>query len=504
MVTTRSSPGTLAGIPYTSIKEIPGIVKAAKAAFRSGKTKSYEWRMSQLKAIQTLVRENMDDLVMALRKDLGHKTGMFEKGVEIDTITQEVKHMVASLSGWMKPEKKTTPLLMFPASSYVKYEPYGTTLIISPWNYPLSLALVPIASAISAGNTVVFKPSEVSEHSNALLSKLIAKYLDNDCIKVVNGAVAETQAVLEERFDLIMYTGNTAVGKIIMEKAAKNLTPVLLELGGKSPAIICDDANLSTIVPRLVWAKYFMNMGQTCISPDYIMVTKNTEKKLVEELKKCLKNFFTENPRSAPDVSRIINQRHTQRLAGLLDDKSIEIIHGGDYNIEDQYMEPTIVRATLDSKCMQDEIFGPILPIVLVKNEDEAIDIVNDGEKPLALYAFTESSATKDKILDGTSSGGACINECILHAGNPHLPFGGVGHSGIGAYHGKYCFTSFSHQRAVLEKGTGMADPPLRFPPYTDSKISQFMFLRGLNESALYTVLGAAGAGLAGLVYNML
>jgi aldehyde dehydrogenase (NAD+) len=364
-------------------------------------------------------------------------------------------------------------------------DPYGVALIIAPWNYPVSLLLNPLVAAVAAGNAAILKPSEVSVNTSRELARLIPKYLDPVCVAVVEGAVEETTQLLKERFDIIMYTGNTAVGKIVMRAAAENLTPVILELGGKCPALVAPDCNLSSTAKRLVWGKWSLNNGQTCVAPDYILTTEAMEQPLLQELKKTITEFYGENPKESKDVSRMINERHTKRVAELLEDKKITEVTGGKntVDVKARYIAPTVVRASPDAKVMKEEIFGPVLPVLTVKNMDDAIDFVNKGEKPLALYVFTENRQFAKSALERTSSGGACVNDIAMHVGNHSLPFGGIGSSGMGAYHGKHGFDAFSHKKSVfIKSGT---DPSLRFPPYTETKLKWIRRLRNLNLGSL-------------------
>jgi aldehyde dehydrogenase (NAD+) len=340
-------------------------------------------------------------------------------------------------------------------------------LIISPWNYPIQLLLGPLVGALAAGNTALLKPSEMAPHTAAALAELVPRYLDSDSIKVVEGGVPETTALLKERFDHIFFTGNGTVGRIVMRAAAEHLTPVTLELGGKSPCIVDRSVDLEVAAKRIAWAKFF-NAGQSCTSVDYVLVHQSMEDALVHRLEAAVREFYGDDPKESPDFARIVNERHHQRLSELLSEG--ELVCGGETDAETRYIAPTIIRGvTRDMKVMKEEIFGPILPVVSVRDIDEAIDFVNAGDKPLALYVFSRSAKRVKRVLRETSSGGACINECIAHMVVPELPFGGVGESGMGAYHGRASFETFSHRKSVLEKSTKV-DPPVRYPPYTDEK----------------------------------
>lgn len=341
------------------------------------------------------------------------------------------------------------------------------------------MQLAPLAAALAAGNTVVLKPSEVSAASAKAMAEMLPRYVDTSAVFYYEGAVEETTDLLRQRFDVIMYTGGSAVGRIVMRAAAEHLTPVILELGGKCPAIVAPDADLTNAAKRIAWGKWTMNNGQTCLSPDYVLVTEANKDAFLQQMKRTMVEFYTADPSSTPDVSRMINTRHTQRVVDLLDDPSLDVVVGGDYSVEDKYIAPTLVTADAASKVMQDEIFGPILPVVTVPSVDAAIEFINAREKPLGLYVFSASSATQDRVLGHTSSGGACVNDVVMHAANPGLPFGGVGNSGMGSYHGKHGFDAFSHSKAVFKKYG--SDPSLRYPPYTPSKIVWLRRLRSLS-----------------------
>jgi aldehyde dehydrogenase (NAD+) len=346
-------------------------------------------------------------------------------------------------------------------------EPLGVVLVISPWNYPVQLLLSPLVGAIAAGNCAVLKPSEVTPNVSDVIGRLVPKYLDPDAITVVQGGVDETTAVLRERFDHILYTGNGAVARHVMEAAAKHLTPITLELGGKSPCIVDKDVDLMVAARRIAWGK-FLNAGQTCVAPDYVLVHESRERDLIDALKKAVHEFYGDDPKRTPDYGRIVNERHHRRLAVLLKDGEVAL--GGQADEADRYIAPTILRnVPTNAPVMADEIFGPILPVLTVRSIDEAVTFVNARPKPLALYVFTKDPKVGEDVLARTSSGGACVNATIWHLANPNLPFGGVGPSGMGAYHGRDSFETFSHRKAVVTKSTRI-DPKLAYPPYTRLK----------------------------------
>jgi aldehyde dehydrogenase (NAD+) len=343
-------------------------------------------------------------------------------------------------------------------------------LIIGPWNYPVQLVLAPLVGALAAGNAAVLKPSEVAAHTSRALARLIPRYLDGDAIAVIEGGVPETTALLDERWDHIFYTGNGTVGRVVMAAAAKHLTPVTLELGGKSPTIVDRSANLDVAARRIVWGKY-INAGQTCVAPDYVLVDRRVEGPLSARMRDAVRQFYGDDPQASNDYGRIINDRHFARLARLIDDEgSGEVLYGGDRDEDDRYFSPTAVRnPELTSPIMQEEIFGPILPVIAVDDTASAIEFVNSREKPLALYVFAEETEVANRVIASTSSGGACVNATIFHLAVPGLPFGGVGASGMGAYHGRATFETFSHAKSVLTKPTGI-DPSIAYPPYRGIK----------------------------------
>eukprot|EP00039_Didymoeca_costata_P018799 m.335035 g.335035 ORF g.335035 m.335035 type:complete len:497 (+) comp17495_c0_seq1:28-1518(+) len=478
----------------TPVSEIAGIVEQARESFASRKTLDVAFRKKQLQACIRMVSENEDKLKEALKADLG-ATEFWASVVELDTVKVELKEMINHIDEWTKPESKSTPLLNLPAKSFIQYQPFGVVLSISPWNYPVSLCLVPLMTAIAAGNVVVAKPSEISVHTSRLLAELVPQYIDNGVVKFVLGGVEVSQALLKHRFDFLHYTGGTQVGKIVYKAAAEYLTPVLLELGGKSPTFVTSKANIKKACQRIAWGKWTMNMGQTCISPDYVLVHKDVEKEFLDTMKQTIIDFYGD-PKTSTDISRMISQRHLERVAQMLQDPTMEIVVGGDVDAEDKYISPTLACASQNSRCMQEEIFGPILPVISVSSTEEAINFVLAGEKPLSLYVFSEDSKEVNQVLTNTSSGGACVNDTVMHCGNPELPFGGVGESGIGAYHGREGFKTFSHKRSVLQKFGD--DVPIRFPPYTKSKLGWLNFIRGLPLESI--VGGMKYSALIGLL----
>lgn len=451
------------------------MVSSMRAVFNTGRTRTFAWREAQLKKLLSLLDENSEKLTAALHADL-HKHKLEAHLMELAITRNDTILYLNNLREWMKPQKVQKELINKFDDAYIRYEPYGVALIIGAWNYPVQLTLLPIAGAIAAGNCVILKPSEMAPKVAAVLEELIPRYLDPECIKVVNGGVPETQALLAERFDIIFYTGNTAVAKIVMGAAAKYVTPVILELGGKSPAFIDEGVDLNATTRRLVWGK-FCNSGQTCIAPDYVMCTPATQEKLLEKLKEVLEEFYSADPQKSDSYGRIINARHFARVKKLMEGSTVAL--GGQADENDLYIAPTVFRdVKLTDPVMQDEIFGPLMPIVPVRDHQEAVSIINGREKPLALYVFSNNKDVVRTLKESTSSGAFVVNDTMVHAGVSSLPFGGVGNSGLGSYHGKFTFDAFSHKRACLEKSLGLESVnSLRYPPYTEKKLDWLQWL---------------------------
>jgi len=449
------------------MSEIPKLVAKLRDTFDSGHTRPHAWRKQQLKQMKALLREGEDELARALQEDLG-KAPIEAWATELNLVSREIDHMLSKLDAWAKPRRVHVPIQLQPAKARIIPEPLGVVLVIAPWNYPVQLQLLPIASAIAAGNAVIGKPSELAPATSAAMARLVANYMDPDAAAIVEGAAEETQALLAERFDHIFYTGGPNVARIVMEAAAKHLTPVTLELGGKSPAIIDRNVDLDGAARRVVYGK-FVNTGQTCVAPDYILVDQSVERPFVDRLVANLKTFYGDDPKASKDYGKIVNDRHFGRLVGLLEAGGYqETVTGGKDKADAsaRYMPPTILRGVdPNARVMQEEIFGPILPVIPVPDVDAAISFVNAREKPLSLYVFSKDKSAANKVLRRTSSGSACVNTAIIHLAVPDLPFGGVGESGMGAYHGRRGFDTFSHLKSVLDKPT-KPDPPLLYPPY--------------------------------------
>ncbi len=446
---------------------IQDIVQKQRDFFRTGQTKALDFRLAQLAKLKQSILLHQADILAAVKADLNRPA--FEGYFEIAALA-EIELATKQLQRWAKPQKVKTSIAQFPSSAYIQPEPLGVALIIGPWNYPFQLLMLPLVGAITAGNCAVLKPSELAPHTSKVIAKIIDQAFDPEYVAVVEGAVEASQALLAEKFDHIFFTGGTAIGRIVMAAAAKHLTPVTLELGGKSPCIVDADVNLETAAKRIAWGK-FINAGQTCIAPDYLLVDRRIKDQLVDQLKQCIRDFYGEDPAQSDSYCRIISQRHFDRLANFLDDGTVAI--GGQTDAAQRYIAPTVLdNVTWNDAVMQDEIFGPILPVLAYDDLEAAIAQVNDRPKPLALYCFSNDKAKQDQVLAQTSSGGACINDTVMQVAIESLPFGGVGESGMGAYHGKASFDTFSHRKSVLRKGLWF-DLAWRYAPYTVSQLKQ-------------------------------
>lgn len=437
--------------------------------FDEGHTRSYEFRLVQLKKLKNTIGKYEDDIIKALSMDLGKP--IFESyTAEIAIVYQELDHAIKNLEKWMKPEKISTPIYLQPAKSFIYPEPKGIVFIISPWNYPFQLAISPLVGAIAAGNCVLLKPSNKSKETETIIEKIIGEAFEENYVSTIKGPGSEVISPLIEkyRFDHIFFTGSMRIGKEIMGLAAKHLSPVTLELGGKSPVIVHKDADIDNAAKRIAWAKSY-NCGQTCIAPDYLLVHNSKKEILVERIIFYLNKYYGDNPIESPNLARIINEERFDRLTFLLEDS--QIIHGGNYNKEEKFIEPSLVdQVSLDHPLMKEEIFAPILPILTYEDIREVVDIVRVNPYPLALYLFTEDEMIEDYILKSIEFGGGCINHLITHVANPNLPFGGVGFSGMGSYHSKYSFDTFSHKKSIL-KSKGKLDSNILYPPYKEGKL---------------------------------
>ncbi len=421
-----------------------------------------------------IVHEN--EIIQALYDDF--KKPAFEAVLtETSYVIIELKDTIKNLKNWAKPKRVFPSILNFPSTDYIYKEPYGKVLIIAPWNYPFQLALCPLISAVAAGNQVVVKPSELTPKTSEIITKIISKIFHKNHVEVIEGGVEVSQQLLAKRWDYIFFTGSVAVGKIVAKAAAENLTPVTLELGGKNPCIIDETANLQLAAKRIFWGK-FVNAGQTCIAPDYILIQKNMKSHFVDYLKEEITKAYGENPNDSPDFARIVNLKNWQRLVNMID--SEKVIFGGQSDAAGCYIAPTLIEEnSLETEVMKDEIFGPILPILVYEKEIEIEAIIAKYEKSLALYVFTENKSFSKKIIKKYSFGGGCINDTMIHFANKRLPFGGVGHSGIGAYHGSLSFDTFSHKKSIIKKANWL-DLPTRYAPYNDKLSSIKKILKWL------------------------
>ncbi|XP_076238716.1 aldehyde dehydrogenase type III isoform X2 [Calliopsis andreniformis] len=449
------------------------LVERTRSSFYNGKTRSLEWRIKQLKQLLLMVEECKAELISALATDL--RRSKYESiALELLIVQGEIKHMLMNIKEWSADEKPPKAVINLFDKIVIRKDPYGVVLIIGPWNYPVQLCLVPMIGAIAAGNCVIVKPSEISSASSELLSKIIPKYLDTECIHVVLGGIDDTTELLKQRFDYIFYTGSTAVGKIIRDAANKFLTPVTLELGGKSPVYIDNTADMSIAVKRILWGKC-INAGQTCIAPDYVLCTPEVQTKFLQEAEKVLKEWYGDNPKESSDLTRIISDNHYQRLVKYLNGNG-KVAIGGNCDPIERYISPTIlIDVKPTDPIMQNEIFGPILPFVNVNNAYEAINFINSRENPLVLYIFTKDKRVQELVIGQTHSGSVAVNETIMQFSVDTLPFGGVGHSGMGSYHGKYTYDTFVHKKGCLIKNYNKLAESLascRYPPYSDKKLS--------------------------------
>ncbi|NLB90278.1 MAG: aldehyde dehydrogenase [Clostridiales bacterium] len=432
--------------------------------FSTGITKSYAFRLEALKKLKKAIIENEQLLAAAMKADLNKSPSesyFCETGIVLDEIGVHIK----KLKKWMKNERVTPSLAQFPGSCFRSPEPYGVVLIMAPWNYPINLCFEPVIGAISAGNTMVVKPSNYAPETSHVIAKILGETFPAQYVCVVEGGRQQNSALLEQRFDYIFFTGSPAVGKIVMESAAKNLTPVTLELGGKSPVIVDETANIPLAARRIAFGKV-LNAGQTCVEPDYLLIHSSVKDAFVKAFAEALEKFFPKGDYAS--MVTIITQKHYERIKGLMEGE--KILLGGRYEDERRFIEPTLIDGvTLDSPIMKEEIFGPLLPMMTFDHLEEGINVIHSMEKPLALYLFSTNKENQQKILDSCSFGGGCINDVIMHFVNPKLPFGGVGHSGMGSYHGKKSFETFSHYRSVFKQSSKI-DLPIRYMPYTRKK----------------------------------
>lgn len=443
-------------------------VARLRGAFDEGLTRDVEYRLVQLRSLLRFVDSHERQIEQALREDLGRPAHEAYTG-DIAATGSEIRFIARRLRSWMRPTRVPTPFFAKPGVSHIHSYPLGVALILGAWNYPLQLALIPLINAIAAGNCAIVKPSELAPATSRLLATALQAFIDPRTVAIVEGGPDAATELLAERFDCIFYTGNARVARIVMAAAARNLTPVTLELGGKSPCIVDETANLDVAARRIAWGKFY-NAGQTCVAPDYVLAHESIHDALLEKIRKIIGSFYGDDPQKSPDLGRIINVRHHRRLMALLEGGGT-LVTGGTGDEADRYIAPTVLRdVPADSPIMAEEIFGPLLPVLKVRNAAEAVAFVNSRPRPLALYVFSEAISSAHRIIAATTSGAAMINHVILHEMSPHLPFGGVGPSGMGAYHGRHGFDTFSHRKSVLAKPSWF-DSAVLYPPYTAAKL---------------------------------
>lgn len=436
----------------------------SKAFFNTQQTKDISFRKEQLKKLSKAIKSYESDILESLYTDLG-KNKVEAYATEIGITLKSIKNARKELKNWTKTKNVDTPLYLFPTKSYIKKEPYGTVLIIAPFNYPFQLVFEPLIGAIAAGNTAIIKPSELTPNVARVIKRLINETFDANYIEVIEGGIEETQTLIHLPFDYVFFTGSENVGKIVYQAASENLVPVTLEMGGKSPVIVDETANIKVASERICFGK-FTNAGQTCVAPDYILVHESVKDDLITALSKTLREFYGQNIQQSPDYGRIVNLKHYHRLTSLLNSAQMNIVFGGHSDEDERYIEPTLLdHVTNDSAIMQEEIFGPILPILTYQSLDEAIAFIHQRPKPLSLYLFSEDENATQRVINELSFGGGAINDTLMHLANPKLPFGGVGASGMGRYHGKYSFDTFTHEKSYIFKSTRL-ESGVHLPPY--------------------------------------
>ncbi len=453
--------------------KISNIVSKQKQFFRTNKTKDIKFRLENLRKLKKLILQNEEKISDAIYADL--KKSRFESYMsEIAIIIDEINYHIKKLKKWSKPKKVHSPYWLFPASSFIYQEPYGAVLIIAPWNYPVNLLIMPLIGAISAGNCVILKPSDYSSHTSALIENLFKDNFKSDYISVFQGGRDTNKDLLNEKFDYIFFTGSSELGRIVMTQAAKNLTPVTLELGGKCPCIIDKDADIDIAAKRTAWGK-LLNAGQTCVAPDYLFVHEDIKEDFINKLRFYFIKFYGNDIKNNKEYPRIISEKHFLRLKNLM--KKADVIIGGEIDQKEKYISPTVIdNVKPEDPVMENEIFGPVLPIMNFTSLDTVISFINENPKPLALYYFSQSRYNHSQVLSSTSSGAVCINDTVMHITNNKLPFGGVGNSGMGCYHGKYSFETFSNTKSVI-KNSKYFDTNFRYPPYK-SKLKMLKYFK--------------------------
>ena len=442
--------------------EYKSMLHTQRAYFQTGDTKDVEFRIRQLKKLYQWITVHEQEIMDALYMDL-NKSNFEAYATEIGIVKEEIRYTLKHLRKWAAPKRVPTPITQFPSKSFIYPEPYGIVLIMSPWNYPFQLTIAPLVGAICAGNCAVVKPSAYSPHTTKVMADMLRELFQEKYIAVVEGGRQENQALLNEKFDYIFFTGSVNVGKYVMEKASAHLTPVSLELGGKSPCIVDETADLKLAAKRIVWGK-FLNSGQTCVAPDYILVQNSVKDKLVRYMEKYIRKMFGKDPIQNPDYPKMINEKHFNRVLGLIE--RAHVVCGGGSDVDMLKIEPTVLdQVTWESPVMQEEIFGPLLPVLTFYDIEEAIQMVNARPRPLALYYFTKDKQREAMMLKQVSYGGGCINDTIVHLATSHMPFGGVGNSGMGGYHGKDSFDTFTHKKSIMKKSVRL-DIPIRYAPF--------------------------------------
>ena len=451
------------------------LTEAQKQFFETGRTRDLAFRICQLQLLADAMRKNETVLGEALKKDLG-KSAFESYATEIGFVLADIRYTIQNLQKWSAPKRVRTPLYLFPGKSKIQKEPYGSVLILGPYNYPVQLLAEPLVGAIAAGNCAVLKPSELTPHVSEAMYQIVHSTFKEEYIACVEGGVEVNQELLSQKFDYIFFTGSERVGRIVMKAAAENLTPVTLELGGKSPVIIEKTANIKEAARRIAWGK-LMNAGQTCVAPDYVLVDESRKQQFLTEMKTAFSHLYGKEIKKNPDFGRIVNERHMERLQKILEQDAKYLFCGGEADALQRYIEPAILDLGKDQNAasMQEELFGPILPVLSYHKLEDAVRFVNKRAKPLALYLFTKKRSAEKFVLERVSSGGVCVNDTISHLINPDLPFGGVGASGMGQYHGKYSFDTFTHEKSVFYKPADW-NLPVCYPPFTKGKMNLVKF----------------------------
>ena len=451
------------------------LTEAQKQFFETGRTRDLAFRICQLQLLADAMRKNETVLEEALKKDLG-KSAFESYATEIGFVLADIRYTIQNLQKWSAPKRVRTPLYLFPGKSKIQKEPYGSVLILGPYNYPVQLLAEPLVGAIAAGNCAVLKPSELTPHVSEAMYQIVHSTFKEEYIACVEGGVEVNQELLSQKFDYIFFTGSERVGRIVMKAAAENLTPVTLELGGKSPVIIEKTANIKEAARRIAWGK-LMNAGQTCVAPDYVLVDESRKQQFLTEMKTAFSHLYGKEIKKNPDFGRIVNERHMERLQKILEQDAKYLFCGGEADTLQRYIEPAILDLGKDQNAasMQEELFGPILPVLSYHKLEDAVRFVNKRAKPLALYLFTKKRSAEKFVLERVSSGGVCVNDTISHLINPDLPFGGVGASGMGQYHGKYSFETFTHEKSVFYKPADW-NLPVCYPPFTKGKMNLVKF----------------------------